>query len=72
MIPVSKPIVIRTNQRHEGESEDGDMLLLGRTSSEVITLDFSPKRRCIMDLDNGSLPETESDGKTPNLGNQHQ
>ena len=71
-IPVSKPIVIRTNQCHEGESEDGDMPLLGRTSSEVITPDFSLKWRRITDSDNGSLPETESDGKTPNLGNKHQ
>jgi len=71
-ISTSEPIVIRPNQHHEGESEDGDMPLLGKTSSEVVTPDFSLKQRCIMDLDNGSLPETESDGKTLNLGNKCQ
>jgi len=47
------------------------MLLLGKTSLEVLTPDFSPKWRHIMDVDNGPLPATESDGKTLNLGNKH-
>jgi len=68
-IPVSEPIVIGTNPRHEGESGDGDMLWMGRTGLEVITLDFSLKRWCTTDFGNDPIPETESDGKTLNLGN---
>ena len=70
--PAPEPIVIGPNQRHEGESEDKDMPSLGKTSTEVITPDFSLKRRRIMDGDNGSHPETESDGKTLSLGHKHQ
>src|SRR5262245_61196351 len=73
-IHTAELIVIRTNPCHEGESGDGDMLLdphipwMGRTSPEVITLDFSFKWWCITDFGNDPISETESDGKTLNLG----
>ena len=72
MVPASEVIVTGTNQRHEGESEDKDMPLLGKTRMEVITLNFSLKQRHITDGDNESHPETESDGKTLNLDNKRQ
>jgi len=73
MTPTPEPIVIRTNPCPEGESGDGDMPWMGRTSLEVITPDFSPKQRHSTEFGNDPNPEMDSDGKTLNLGkNKHQ